>query len=551
MTTPYAHPSLARIVDLLGTSAARLLAAPAGCDNPVTGHSILDVTEEEGAAHQGTILLAVGMRPDAATLLDALPALGRAGAAAIALKTRGADTGPLVDAAGAAGVAVLAVADVIPWRHVDALLAAAVGNSGQDAPGFPSAAAVGDLFALANAVAATVGGAITVEDPQQRVLAYSNLPGQPIDDARRDTILGRQVPLDDHYMRIYRRLWRAPGAIRIGDASPLARLAVAVRAGSELLGSIWAVESGTPFSPEAEQALTEAAGVAALHLLRLRRATELERRARGELLRSLLAGRTPSAARFGIESGRMTVLALELPSSSGTPADVLGLQVVDLVTACAETLTSSASCVVEGQVVYALLPLPEEVPQARVVSLAETVITRSEESLHTRLRAGIGSAVADFADVPRSRQEADRVLAVLAAEPHRAHVASIEDVRCQAILLELDETIADNPRIRLASVTAMLNHDAERGTRYAETLLAYLDAFGDTTVAADRLHIHQNTFRYRIRRVGELFDVDLGDADERLVLWLQLRLTVAEGRAAPTDAGRLHVVGPHQVPGRD
>ncbi|MEU4095880.1 helix-turn-helix domain-containing protein [Streptomyces sp. NPDC026673] len=551
MTNHGAHPSLARILGLLGTSAARLLTAPAGCDIPVTEHTVLDVTEDEGPARAGAMLLAVGMRPDAEALLDALPALGRARVAAIALKTRGADTGPLVQAATAAGVAVLAVADVIPWRHVDALLTAAAGNAGQDGPGLPSAGAVGDLFGLANAVAAMVGGAITVEDPQQRVLAYSNLPGQPIDDPRRDTILGRQVPRDDNYQRIYRRLWRAPGVIRIGDAAPLPRIAVAVRAGTELLGSLWAVESGIPLGPEAEQALADAAGVAALHLLRLRRATELERRARGELLRSLLAGRPPSAARLGIDSGLMTVLAFELPSASGTPVGVLGLQVADLVTACAETLASAASCVVDGPVVYALLPLPEDMPRTRVAALAETVVSRCEESLQTRLRAGIGSTVADFADVPRSRQEADRVLAVLATGPRGARVASIEDVRCQAILQELRETVAGNPRIRLASVTAMLRHDAEKGTRYAETLLAYLDAFGDTTVAADRLHIHQNTFRYRVRRVGELFGVDLGDADQRLVLWLQLRLTVGEGRAATAaDEGR-HVVDAHQVPGRD
>ncbi|MGW1894898.1 hypothetical protein ACWCP6_32340 [Streptomyces sp. NPDC002004] len=51
------------------------------------------------------------------------------------------------------------------------------------APGFCSADAVGDL-ALANTVAAMMGGAITIEDPRQRILAHSNLPGQPIDDVR-------------------------------------------------------------------------------------------------------------------------------------------------------------------------------------------------------------------------------------------------------------------------------------------------------------------------------------------------------------------------------
>ena len=41
--------------------------------------------------------------------------------------------------------------------------------------------------------------------------------------------------------------------------------------------------------------------------------------------------------------------------------------------------------------------------------------------------------------------------------------------------------------------------------------------------------MHPNTFRYRLRRLAELFDLDLDDADERIVLELQLRLLEAEG----------------------
>ena len=36
--------------------------------------------------------------------------------------------------------------------------------------------------------------------------------------------------------------------------------------------------------------------------------------------------------------------------------------------------------------------------------------------------------------------------------------------------------------------------------------------------------MHENTLRYRIRRIEELFDLDLADPDVRLVAWLQLRL---------------------------
>jgi DNA-binding PucR family transcriptional regulator len=56
------------------------------------------------------------------------------------------------------------------------------------------------------------------------------------------------------------------------------------------------------------------------------------------------------------------------------------------------------------------------------------------------------------------------------------------------------------------------------------TLRAYLDAMGDVVGAAKRISVHPNTFRYRLRRLVELFDIDVKNADERLVLELQFRL---------------------------
>ncbi|HET6352827.1 helix-turn-helix domain-containing protein [Streptomyces sp.] len=525
MTEEYAQLSLKGILALFEPYEARLLTPESQADVQVTAHAVLDLTEQAGPLHRGALLIAVGISPADTALLDALPALADAGVAAIALKTRGSRAEPLVETATAAGVVVVDIAEEIPWRHVDALLGAAMGEVRHGAPSSLSADTVGDLAALADVVAAWVGGAVTIEDPQRRVLAYSNLPGQPIDDLRREAILRRQAP--DDFLQACRRVQVTEGVIRIDDLSPLPRLAVAVRAGTDLLGSIWAVQSpGTTFSPETERVLCMAAQSAALQLLRLRRATHRERQARGELLRSLMAGELESSppARLGIERGRMTVLAFWLPSSPETPADVVGLQAADLVAACAESMAPRSSCVVEGDVVYALLPLPDELPEAHgAVALARTVLDRAEASLRIRLRAGIGSAVTHLTEVPRSRQDADRVLSVLTTGHHGCRIASIEDVRCQAILLELGDTAVRDPRLRLGSVAAILRHDTEKRAEYAKSLLTYLEEFGDIAVAADRLHVHQNTLRYRLRRITELFGVNLSDADERLVLWLQLR----------------------------
>src|SRR5439155_17548505 len=130
---------------------------------------------------------------------------------------------------------------------------------------------IGDLFALANAVAATVGGPVTIEDPRSTVLAYSSLDDHEIDEARRATILGRRVP--DEWIRrqqadgVFRRLFREHGVIRIdySDIGTRPRLATAIRAGDDILGSIWVQEAGKPLDEDAEVTLQEAARIAALH----------------------------------------------------------------------------------------------------------------------------------------------------------------------------------------------------------------------------------------------------------------------------------------------
>ncbi|MFC5825015.1 helix-turn-helix domain-containing protein [Nonomuraea insulae] len=93
---------------------------------------------------------------------------------------------------------------------------------------------------------------------------------------------------------------------------------------------------------------------------------------------------------------------------------------------------------------------------------------------------------------------------------------------------EILHTLADRPELveelRLKPVTALVEHDALHGTAYAQTLLAYFGALGDSLRVASELVIHENTVRYRVRRAREMFGVDLSDPDNLLATWLQLRL---------------------------
>jgi DNA-binding PucR family transcriptional regulator len=63
----------------------------------------------------------------------------------------------------------------------------------------------------------------------------------------------------------------------------------------------------------------------------------------------------------------------------------------------------------------------------------------------------------------------------------------------------------------------------------AQTLRAYLDSFGDVAAAAQQLHVHPNTVRYRARRIETLLSTSLADPDVRLLLSLGLRATERSG----------------------
>jgi hypothetical protein len=397
----------------------------------------------------------------------------------------------------------------------------------------PLEAPLGDLFALANAVAAMVGGATTIEDPANRVLAYSNLEF-PIDPPRQQTILGRAVPTE--WIRrlqdagVFRRLWQSDDVVRVADFASdpeyLPRLAVAVRAGGELLGSIWVIEGSHPLGTEAERTLREAADIAALHLLRHRSAGDVERHRRAEALLRLLDGldRGEQARTIlGLDPGQpVTVVAFDVGPETDAGAVMAARRVADLVAVYCESYRRQAACAAAGSRVYALLPTESEAGGEPAAALARAIVDRAGRALRLPLRAAVGSTVSGFDVVGRSRREADEVLDVLGADADGT-VASIDAMRARVVVHRLTQLVAEHPELNQGKVVLLAEQDAAKGTAWIPTLRAYFDAFGDMADAAARVNVHPNTFRYRLRRITELFDLDLSDPDERLVAELQLR----------------------------
>lgn len=395
-----------------------------------------------------------------------------------------------------------------------------------------------ELFALADAIAAVIGGSVAIEDLDTRVLAHSTLPGQRIDELRRQGILGRHVPDQpgpqaERQLRQYRDVLAARGVVRLPGLAEgeLPRAAVAVRAGDLPLGTIWAIEDRTPLDEAGERALLDGARTAALHLLRRRGATAWELYARDQALRAGLDRTAPAqetSYRLGLSASTPLILLGFAPVCASPEAGTLLTRMgADLGRHWA-AVRPSAAVATGPRAVYTLLPGEDLESARRLATQALAAIARPRTQ---PLRASVSRPAANVTELPELRSEVDDVLRVTTAGSEAPPVAALTDVHAQVLLAHLADELDLRPRLRHPDVEAMLEHDRTQHTQYAASVAAWLDALGNIGEAARRLTVHQNTLKYRLRRARELFGLDLDDPDDRLSCWLQLR--IGTGRSAP------------------
>jgi len=520
-------PFLDRVIATLDAGAIRQIGGPETQSTPVSDVVIYDPADLDSVV-RGTIVLAVGIAPDSADGVALIEEVASRGAAAIVFRI-GAPLSTRAEAiADRLGVCVLGTLPEARWGYVYSLLRTAMGaGAGDPDLGTASGVALGDLFSLADAIAAAVGGPVTIEDPQWHVLAYSNLDFQ-IDQPRKDTILGRIPPT-----AWQKRVAGVAAALRSGqevvrfdglEEEGLApRLVAAVKAGDELLGSIWVAESDAPLTGPAERELARAAKVAAVHLLSHRASEGIKRRTRGAFVREVLEGWAPSraAAELPRVEGPFAALVFTYDSDAAPSS---ASRILNLVSLQCESFHPEAVCAVIDNRVWAVVPARTANGPEPMVALATRILDLAEASLHIRLRAAVGTAVPSLADVPRSRRTAEQALDVLLRRGGASRVVHIQDVQAQAVLQELLDWASENEDLARGKLTVLRELDQTRRTEYCRTLRAYLDARGDVRAAAAHLSIHANTLRYRLSRVVEIAGLDLADPDERLVTELQLRM---------------------------
>lgn len=385
-----------------------------------------------------------------------------------------------------------------------------------------------DLFALADSLAEATGGAVTIEDRLLRVLAYSR-PQQGADPARVATILGRQTPeqlrvlLDERGVLAHLATSEDPLHVAADSEHGLTgRMVVAVRSGREVLGSVW-VACSAALSGAERTALTDGAHTVALHLLRSRASADLERQVESELVIQLLEGTIDAAtvaSRLGLPRGPLRVIALR--AFVGADRDAALLLAFERVTKGFGWSRPGRSALA-GNTVYTVLPGDQPATARRWFSGVRAALPEG-----ARVWAGI-SGPAEVADLVAARQEADECLALHQLSPDSASPPAY-DRSWDDILLQRLRTAARSGRLPdRGPVAELRRHDRTNATEYVPTLRAWLEEQGDPARAGERLGVHENTVRYRLRKMAEITTLSLDDAKKRLAMTIELAATDSDG----------------------
>ena len=259
----------------------------------------------------------------------------------------------------------------------------------------------------------------------------------------------------------------------------------------------------------------QAAMVIALELMRERVVRNTERRLAGDVLAEAIGGNLrPEELRgrlapFGI-SGPVSVLLFELDSRPGDSESLsAGLGGVPSLVAVNNAAGRPLLCAVfePGDAD------PLEIARDALADLATD---------GRQVRAAVSRAM-PLDSLRRGFHEARCAMEATAmANGSAPDVASHEDLGAFTLLLSIQDdealrTYADN------LLSPIEDGEGEYGPELLRSLEAFIERNGQWERAARDLYCHRHTLRYRIRRIEELTGRDLGQAQDRIELWLALR----------------------------
>ncbi|MCT9930011.1 PucR family transcriptional regulator ligand-binding domain-containing protein [Planotetraspora sp. A-T 1434] len=269
----------------------------------------------------------------------------------------------------------------------------------------------------------------------------------------------------------------------------------------------------------------ELASCVAMERTRMEEGRRVERRLAEQLIALACSGAadlSELSARLrtcGIDAAEpyvvVTATAARRNATEGPDPAVLGGQVVE------ELLGRQVVAAAGADGSVALMPLREHgTADALAARLRERTALLSAGLPGTRVSIGVSGALTGPSAIRGGVEEAGHARRL--ADARGGGVVTSDEIYTHVLLLA---TVPGDVRRSFAErlLGPLFDYDRRHQAELVRTLGSFLECAGSWNACAERLHVHVNTVRYRIRRVEELTGKNLSSMADRVDLFLALR----------------------------
>ncbi|MFA9557124.1 PucR family transcriptional regulator [Evansella sp. AB-rgal1] len=399
----------------------------------------------------------------------------------------------------------------------------------------PFKGSFGNLENLVDKISDVLRCPVTIEDANHNLLAYSS-HDERTDSARIATIIGRKVP-----ERVVNKLWKngvipklaqSEDPIRVSEITEVGlsnRIAISIRAKNEIIGYIWVLEIDKTLSERDFDMLKKAAETAKSQLLQLQVRKVKKEEGHQEFFWQLLTGHLSTQSEVHERFQRLNIkpptpfyiIVFEFSHEISLTAE---RHIADLISVSPQ-LQTPLHVIDENNVIILCSPFSDKYVKFSTSEFINNFIVQIKKRFrNTEVIAGCGKMYSAFEKIEASYQEALTVLRLKNQFSEDLNETYHFDQLGIYRYLELLSEKNLEDKYFNSSLLKLREYDSEHNTHLVETLNVFLQYDSNVNDAAKQLHVHTNTLNYRLKRISEVGDIDLKCPNEKISLFLDMKL---------------------------
>ncbi|WP_078414469.1 PucR family transcriptional regulator [Priestia abyssalis] len=391
------------------------------------------------------------------------------------------------------------------------------------------------LEEFADVVSEVLHCPITIEDANHRLLAYST-HDERTDSARIATIIGRRVP-----EKVINNLWkegvipsllssREPIRVKSMDDIGLGdRVAVSIWKKEEILGFIWALEIDKSLNEQDLSLLMKAAETAKNKLLQLQNRKHKKEERFQEFFWKLLTGHIHSNEEI---KDNFHLLQIQPPSLFAVAAFQFQEDItteeekqISYLLTTNQRLKIMLHTVDHHQLILLISLDKVEQPLRELTQFVEAFVHKMEERFGVEaIKPSFSGVYSDYQKIEKAYREALTVLSM--KEKFPSEVNEIHSYQNLGVYQFIDVLLEKRTKegYENHALMKLQEYDQKHNSDLIETLEVFLNKDNNVNEAARALNVHTNTLNYRLKRISEIGEINLKDPNQKMTLYLDLKI---------------------------